>query len=66
MCPHRALTTPRVAATALDPRDALTRLSANDEEATHVRIGIDSGAVVAGVIGRQRFACDLWGDTATP
>jgi NAD(P)-dependent dehydrogenase (short-subunit alcohol dehydrogenase family)/class 3 adenylate cyclase len=28
-----------------------------------VRIGIHSGNVVAGVIGRQRFIYDLWGDT---
>ena len=28
-----------------------------------LRIGIHSGPVVAGVIGRSRFAYDLWGDT---
>jgi class 3 adenylate cyclase len=28
-----------------------------------LRIGLDSGPVVAGVIGRQRFSYDLWGDT---
>jgi class 3 adenylate cyclase len=28
-----------------------------------VRIGIDSGPVVAGVIGRAKFIYDLWGDT---
>lgn len=28
-----------------------------------VRIGIDTGPVVAGVIGRHKFAYDLWGDT---
>ena len=27
------------------------------------RIGIDTGAVVAGVIGRSKFSFDLWGDT---
>ena len=29
----------------------------------HVRIGINSGEVVAGIIGKKRFIYDLWGDT---
>jgi adenylate cyclase len=28
-----------------------------------LRVGIDTGPVVAGVIGRSRFGYDLWGDT---
>jgi class 3 adenylate cyclase len=28
-----------------------------------LRIGVDTGPVVAGVIGRQKFSYDLWGDT---
>jgi class 3 adenylate cyclase len=27
------------------------------------RIGLNTGPVVAGVIGQQKFAYDLWGDT---
>ena len=27
------------------------------------RFGINSGAVIAGVIGSQKFAYDVWGDT---
>jgi class 3 adenylate cyclase len=29
----------------------------------HLRIGVDTGPVVAGVIGRNRFIYDVWGDT---
>src|SRR5262249_17720260 len=42
---------------ALDMRDAA--LARN----LQVRIGIDIGQVVAGVIGRRKFSYDLWGDT---
>jgi adenylate cyclase len=33
------------------------------ERELRLRIGISSGPVVAGVIGRRRFLYDLWGDT---
>jgi adenylate cyclase len=33
------------------------------ERDLRLRIGISSGPVVAGVIGRRRFLYDLWGDT---
>ena len=29
-----------------------------------MRIGIHIGPVVAGVLGREKFSYDLWGDTA--
>jgi adenylate cyclase len=32
-------------------------------EPIRLRIGIHSGPIVAGVIGKRRFAYDLWGDT---
>lgn len=32
-------------------------------EALAMRVGIDTGPVVAGVIGQHRFSYDLWGDT---
>jgi adenylate cyclase len=35
----------------------------SEGSALHLRIGIDTGPVVAGVIGRSRFIYDVWGDT---
>ena len=36
---------------------------AHDGNDLRVRIGIDTGPVIAGVIGRRKFIYDLWGDT---
>ena len=38
-------------------------IAAETGEQLAMRIGLDSGAVVAGVIGRRKFTYDLWGDT---
>jgi adenylate cyclase len=42
---------------------AKTCLPEGSEHDLRLRIGISSGPVVAGVIGRRRFLYDLWGDT---
>jgi adenylate cyclase len=42
---------------------AKTCLPEDSEHDLRLRIGISSGPVVAGVIGRRRFLYDLWGDT---
>lgn len=47
---------------ALAMLDAIDEMRAATGEEVRVRIGIHSGAAVAGVIGHQRFAYDLWGD----
>jgi adenylate cyclase len=49
---------------ALDMRDCIRSYARADEDGTlDLRIGINSGPVVAGVIGRRRFLYDLWGDS---
>ena len=52
-----------IAETALAMGPALAGLSVETGTALQVRIGIDTGPVVAGVIGRAKFIYDLWGDT---
>ncbi len=51
-----------VAEMALDML-AVTETFRVDGHPLQIRIGIDTGPVVAGVIGQQKFAFDLWGDT---
>ncbi len=53
----------RAAHTALDMMDALDAFNRRNSCTLQMRIGLNSGAVVAGVIGRRKFIYDLWGDT---
>jgi len=49
---------------ALEMRECAKEcLLEGDQNDLRLRIGISSGPVVAGVIGRRRFLYDLWGDT---
>jgi class 3 adenylate cyclase len=52
-----------VAEMALAMREEVARRDDPGGRPLAVRIGIDTGPVVAGVIGRSRFSYDLWGDT---
>ncbi|HET8979554.1 MAG TPA: adenylate/guanylate cyclase domain-containing protein [Solirubrobacteraceae bacterium] len=54
---------PAIAGMALAMRCAVAAVAAQTGLPLQVRIGIDSGPVVAGVIGRAKFIYDLWGDT---
>lgn len=38
-------------------------LTSDTETRFNIRIGINSGPVVAGVVGSKKFAYDIWGDT---
>jgi guanylate cyclase len=59
---HRSDHAQALAELALEMRECAKRCLP-DETDMRLRIGISSGPVVAGVIGRRRFLYDLWGDT---
>jgi adenylate cyclase len=52
-----------LAGLALEMRECAKSCLPDADHDLRLRIGISSGPVVAGVIGRRRFLYDLWGDT---
>ena len=52
-----------VARAALDIQRALASMAQDQGVPLSARIGMHTGSVVAGVIGRHKFIYDLWGDT---
>ncbi len=51
-----------IAQLALQMQQELASFNAETNQNLQIRIGISSGAVVAGVIGTSKFAYDIWGD----
>ncbi|MBD0266935.1 MAG: PAS domain S-box protein [Cyanobacteria bacterium Co-bin8] len=52
-----------VAQMALDMQQAISLFKRSDDNSPfNLRIGMDTGPVVAGVIGMKKFSYDLWGD----
>ena len=52
-----------IALMALDMLEEVAQFADQHRQAFRIRIGINTGPVVAGVIGRKKFIYDLWGDT---
>jgi len=52
-----------ICAMALDLRREVARLNSSHGWDLSFRIGINCGPAVAGIVGREKFHYDLWGDT---
>jgi class 3 adenylate cyclase len=52
-----------IAALALDMVAGLEQIPSRNGRRLSFRLGINSGPLVAGVIGKSKFHYDLWGDT---
>lgn len=52
-----------IADMALDMQQELAKFNTENNQNFQIRIGINNGPVVAGVIGLKKFIYDLWGDT---
>ncbi len=60
---HRDDHAAAVAECALEMIDALASINRANGTELEMRVGIHTGPVVAGVIGKIKFTYDLWGDT---
>ena len=53
----------KIASFALEMLDVIRDYRQKNNVPLELRIGINSGAAVAGVIGKKKFIYDLWGDS---
>ena len=60
---HRDDHVEAVAKMALSIKDEIEEFNQKRHKAFKIRIGMNTGPVVAGVIGTSKFIYDLWGDT---
>lgn len=58
-CPDHAQALTRM---ALEMRDYISSHTFRNGQRLSFRIGINSGSMIAGVIGRRKFVYDVWGD----
>lgn len=48
---------------AMQMLTVMAEINAKYQINVHLRIGINSGAIIGGVIGQSKYAFDIWGDT---
>ena len=53
----------RVISAAMDMLDFIKRRNSSSEYQWKMRVGAHSGNIIAGVVGKNKFTYDVWGDT---
>ena len=62
--PYKNRTNPvEVVLAALEMQEYMRQLRLKDVNIWDLRIGVHTGAVIAGVVGHKRMSYDIWGDT---
>ncbi|MDP4207201.1 MAG: adenylate/guanylate cyclase domain-containing protein [Bacteroidota bacterium] len=62
--PYKNRTNPvEVVLAGLEVQEYMRQLKKNNNNIWDLRIGIHTGAVIAGVVGHKRMSYDIWGDT---
>ncbi|MEA3447045.1 MAG: adenylate/guanylate cyclase domain-containing protein [Bacteroidota bacterium] len=62
--PYQNSTNPiEVVLAALEMQQVVRQFSTEDKANFQIRIGIHTGPVISGVVGTQKLAYDIWGDT---